>query len=138
MVIGQVVLGRGQAGRRRKREAAFSVETVQPILKTVFCDGIPADAIVPGSCKIQISHISPSGVVDFLIISEILDETVLDQNLKDINDNIATNPAITVGGFTATPGKIGGFLSRSARLNNQYEFRILTTIFLFVYQIKSF
>ena len=122
MVIGQVVLGRGQAGRRRKREAAISVETVQPILKKVFCDGIPADAIVPGSCKIQISRIS-AGVVDFLLTFKILDENALDQNLKDINDNIATNPAITVGGFTATPGKIGGFLSRSAHLKTNTNFK---------------
>ena len=108
MVIGQVVLGRGEAGGRWKR-AVLSVETVQPILETVFCDGIPADAIVQGSCKIQISTISPSGVVDFLLAFEMLDATALDQGLKDINDNIATNPAITVGGFTATSGKIGGF-----------------------------
>ena len=109
MVIGQVVLGRGQAGRRRKREAAFSVETVQPILKKVFCDGIPADSIVPGSCDLQVLDYNNPPVCNYLLTFTMEDATAVVEALNEVNEGIAENKVITDAGITASPGPIGGF-----------------------------
>ena len=108
MVAGQVIIGGGAGGKKRRKRQTES--EVQAILKEVFCDGIPAGSIVPGSCDLEVkAYDSATGVCDYLLTFDILDATALEAALNDVNDNIATNAVITDAGFTASPGTMGGF-----------------------------
>ena len=108
MVVGQVVVM--PPPRRRKKRQETTGADLQPILKAAFCDEIPAGSIVPGSCDLKVLAYDPvTGVCDYLLTFDILDATALEMQLNDINDNIATNTAITDAGFMALPGTIGKF-----------------------------
>jgi len=108
VVVGQVVVGGGGGGKKRRRRKRQTKAELQPILKAAFCDNIPAGSIVPGSCDLQVlAYDETTGVCDYLLTFDILDATALETSLNDINDNIATNTAITDAGFTASPGTIG-------------------------------
>ena len=110
MVPGQVIFGGGGGGKKRRRRKRQTEAEVQVILKEVFCDGIPAGSIVPGSCDLQVlSYDSVTDVCNYLLTFTILDTTALKTSLNDINDNINTNKVITDAGFTAEQGTIGGF-----------------------------
>ena len=108
MVVGQVVVM--PPPRRRKKRQETTGADLQPILKAAFCDEIPAGSIVPGSCDLKVLAYDPAtGICDYLLTFDILDAPALEVSLNDINDNIATNTAITESGLTASPGTIGKF-----------------------------
>ena len=100
--------------KRRKRAATETqLQFLKDVLEEVYCDGIPAGSIVPGSCKLQVLDYNSPPVCNYLLTLEMLDQTALVAALEDVNKNIETNPVIktkiiAVGG-SATPGTIGGF-----------------------------
>ena len=123
MVVGQVVVGGGGGGKKRRRRKRQTKAELQPILKAAFCDNIPAGSIVPGSCDLQVlAYDETTGVCDYLLTFDILDATALETSLNDINDNIATNTAITDAGFTASPGTIGKFRDHSYTVHTIQDF----------------
>ena len=110
MVVGQVNVMGGGGGKKRRRRKRQTKAELQPILKAAFCDEIPAGSILPGSCDLQVlAYDQATGVCDYLLTFDILDATALEIVLNDINDNIASNTAITEAGYTASPGTIGKF-----------------------------
>ena len=107
-VVGQVVIGGAGGGKKRRRRKRETIPEVQAILKAAFCNEIPASSIVLGSCDLQVlAYNQTTGVCDYLLTFDILDAPALEVSLNDINDNIATNTAITESGLTASPGTIG-------------------------------
>ena len=109
-VVGQVVIGRGGGGKKRRRRKRQTIPEVQAILKAAFCNEIPAGSIVPGSCDLQVlAYDQATGVCDYLLTFDVLDATALETGLNEINNNIATNTAITEAGYPASPGTIGKF-----------------------------
>ena len=100
------------APRRRKRATDEELQTLQEILDEVFCDGIPAGSIVPGSCNLQVLDYDVPPACNYLLTFSMVDETALVAALKDVNDDIADNEVIKAAGATATPGEIGGFKAK--------------------------
>ena len=100
------------ARKRRKRATDEQLQLLQEILDEVFCDGIPVGSIVPGSCNLQVLDYDNPPACNHLLTFSMVDETALVAALKDVNENIDTNKAITDAGATATPGEIGGFKAK--------------------------
>ena len=104
-VSGAIILFLTNGKKRRKR--ATDQEELQVILKNVFCGGIPAGSITPGSCNLQVLDYD-TRLCNYLLTFTMLDATALEVALNVINDDIARNTVITRQ-YTVSRGQIGGF-----------------------------
>ena len=105
-VSGAIILFFTAGKKRRKR--ATDQDELQVILENVFCGGIPAGSIIPGSCNLQVLDYD-TRLCKYLLTFTMLDATALEVALDDINQGITTNTVITGSRYTALPGPIGGF-----------------------------
>ena len=94
--------------RRRKRATDEELQFLKYILNKVFCDGIPVGSIVPGSCDLIVLDYSNS-VCNYLLIFDMVVETVVVEALIEVNEGVGTNTVITEAGITASPRPWGGF-----------------------------
>ena len=103
-VSGAIILFLTGGKKRRKRATDQELEG---ILKNVFCGGIPAGSITPGSCNLQVLDYD-TRLCNYLLTFTMLDATALEVALNVINDGIARNTVITRQ-YTVSRGQIGGF-----------------------------
>ena len=103
-VSGAIILFLTGGKKRRKRATDQELEG---ILKNVFCGGIPAGSIIPGSCNLQVLDYD-TRLCNYLLTFTMLDATALEVALNVINDGIARNTVITRQ-YTVSRGQIGGF-----------------------------
>ena len=94
--------------KRRKRATDQELQALQVTLENIFCGGIPAGSIRPGSCNLQVLDYD-TRLCKYLLTFTMLDATALEVALDDINQGITTNTVITGSRYTALPGPIGGF-----------------------------
>ena len=103
-VSGAIILFVVAGKKRRKRTTD---QELQVILENVFCGGIPAGSIIPGSCNLQVLDYD-TRLCNYLLTFTMLDATALEVALNVINDGIARNTVITRK-YTVSRGQIGGF-----------------------------
>ena len=94
-------------GKRWQYGRTLDKKDVENLLKKAFCGEITPGSIVTESCNLHVlDYDTDTGVADYILTFDILDAGALETDLDDINTNIATNPAFTNSGQTASPGTI--------------------------------